>query len=114
MLEEKITPHTPSRVQQPPQPSLLGYLTKKEDIPKTSKRMITAPGKRWGHTALEHKGFLYLFGGNTSTSYSYAAQAIFKLDLFKWNVVDWEKIVPGTGEIPMPRDSHTCVVVKDV
>lgn len=93
--------------------SIIGIVVKKEEIPKTSKKQITAPSKRWGHTANLHKGFQYIFGGNTTNAHQYAAQAIFKLDLLNWHTNDWDKLLPSNIEQPLPRDSHISIVLSD-
>ena len=55
-----------------------GEWKKKEELKTSNKKQLFTPTKRWGHTWVEYKGFLYLFGGNTSTSHQYASQAVYR------------------------------------
>ncbi|KAK9054443.1 hypothetical protein SSX86_025521 [Deinandra increscens subsp. villosa] len=67
------------------------------------------PGKRWGHTCNAVRGgqLLYIFGGygedNTQTNKVH----VYDTTTRTWSEPDMQ------GELPVPRDSHSCTTVGD-
>ncbi|XP_074372501.1 uncharacterized protein LOC141713127 isoform X2 [Apium graveolens] len=67
------------------------------------------PGKRWGHTCNSIRGgrYLYVFGGYGKDNCRSNQIHIFDTANRTWS----EPVVHG--ELPKPRDSHSCTVVED-
>lgn len=66
------------------------------------------PDGRWGHTMVEHRGVLYMFGGS-SPGHAYAG--LWRLDTSVSPCV-WSPLGPE-GEKPPPRGGHSATVVGD-
>ena len=78
-----------------------------EDIDPRVAR-FPAPDGRWGHTMVEHRGVLYMFGGS-SPGHAYAG--LWRLDISVSPCV-WSPLKPE-GEKPPPRGGHSATVVGD-
>lgn len=72
------------------------------------------PSKRWGHTCVLYRHYLYLFGGNTSHNYHQSSHSLYSFDLKNWGDTCWEKYLPNENETcPSLRDSHTATVIDN-
>lgn len=69
---------------------------------------VAVPDGRWGHTMVEHKGSLYMFGGSSPGQ---AYTGLWRLDSStrpcRWSLLAHE------GEQPPPRGGHSATVVGD-
>lgn len=69
---------------------------------------LSVPDGRWGHTMVEHKGFLYMFGGSSPGQ---AYTGLWRLDPStrpcRWSLMAQE------GEQPPARGGHSATVVDD-
>lgn len=66
------------------------------------------PDGRWGHTMVEHRGALYMFGGSSP---GHAYDGLWRLDTSVSPCV-WSPLEPE-GEKPPPRGGHSATVVGD-
>lgn len=66
------------------------------------------PEGRWGHTMVEHKGFLYMFGGSSPGQ---AFAGLWRLDTSTRPCV-WSLLKQGSGRPPV-RGGHSATIVRD-
>jgi Galactose oxidase, central domain len=79
---------------------------------KSNKRNNNMPSRRWGHSLLLYKDFIYLYGGYTNSNFANSNEALYRLDIRDWGNQEWTKILPEEGEvIPAPRDSHSASII---
>jgi hypothetical protein len=78
------------------------------------KRPMNQPSKRWGHSSVIYRHYLYLFGGNLSNNYYASAQSLFSFDLKGWGDTCWDRFLPMENEVcPSGRDGHSAVVIDN-
>lgn len=78
----------------------------------------TVPDGRWGHTIVEHRGFLYMFGGSSPGR---AYSGLWRLDTSVspcvWSLVtpdrDMVEVAAGGSGRPAARGGHSATVVND-
>ena len=67
-------------------------------------KSIDTPYKRWGHSSLQYKNAIVVFGGRHSTR-SLVNIYAFDLENYFWYKLD------ALGQTPAARDSHSAVIV---
>jgi hypothetical protein len=81
---------------------------------KATGRQSTVPNRRWGHSLVLYRHYIYVFGGTISTNNYANSQAVYMFDLKNWNDANWERFLPGdTDTVPVPRDGHSATVLEN-
>lgn len=79
---------------------------------RLKNRASNQPSKRWGHTCVLYRHYLYLFGGNISSNYHQNSNSLYSFDLKNWGDTCWDRYLPGENEVcPSLRDSHSATVI---
>lgn len=78
-----------------------------------NKKTLNVPTKRWGHSTVLYRHYLYLFGGNLSNNFHSNNQSVYSFDLRAWGEASWERFHPGeTDPCPTGRDGHSATVIE--
>lgn len=76
--------------------------------PELESGEVSIPAGRWGHTMVEHKGLLYMFGGSSPGQ---AYTGLWRLDASA-RPCSWS-LLKSEGDKPPPRGGHSATVVRD-
>lgn len=93
------------------------YVVSWESFPepqKTLKKQSNYPTKRWGHTMVDYRHYLYLYGGSLSTGNLANSQAVYCFNMRQWRSSGtWDKYLPhDEASAPEPRDGHSATVLR--
>lgn len=79
---------------------------------RAGKRSNNMPSKRWGHSMVVYRHYVYLFGGSLSNNYSLSSQTVYSFDLKAWGETGWDRYLAPEHECcPSGRDGHSASVI---